>query len=128
MELKELKSLRDCNELDLLYKIIDIAEKNKKRTEEFLRGSKNSEVNGTAGVDIRWSMQDIRLLALLIRESIQASKGTKPVKVGSYKGEIISLTSLEKAIIDEKQRVENESNLAKRAENLRKKKRKERVG
>lgn len=127
MELKELEKLRDYNELDLLYKIIEIAEKNKRRTEEFLKGNKASDVNITAGVDIRWSMQDIRLLAMLIRESVQSSKGAKKIVTGNYKGEIIPLTTLEKAIVDEKLSIKNDENKSKRAENLRTKKRKEKV-
>jgi len=121
MEINELEELRSFNELDLLYKIIDVAESNKKRTEQFLRG------NGTAGVDVRQSMQDIRLLAELIRESIQMSKGTKKTAIGNYKGELIMLTKLEKAIVDKRISTEKEEVFIKRAENLRRKK-KENVG
>lgn len=122
MEINELKELREFSELDLLYKIIDVAESNKKRTEQFLRG------NGTAGVDVRQSMQDIRLLAELIRESIQMKKGTKKPAIGEYKGELITLTKLEKAIVDKKISLEKEEVFIKRAENLRRKKKKENVG
>jgi hypothetical protein len=122
MEINELEELRDFSELDLLYKIIDVAEGNKKRTEQFLRG------NGTAGVDVRQSMQDIRLLAELIRESIQMKKGTKKPAIGEYKGELITLTKLEKAIVDKKISLEKEEVFIKRAENLRRKKKKENVG
>jgi hypothetical protein len=119
MEVNELEELREFNELDLIFKIIEVAEGNKKRAEQFLRGNK------TAGVDIRHSMQDIRLLAELIRESIQLNKGTRKVKMGEYKGEFIPLTKLEKAIIDKKESLEKEEVYIKRAENLRKKKREE---
>lgn len=122
MEINELKELREFSELDLLYKIIDVAESNKKRTEQFLRG------NGTAGVDVRQSMQDIRLLAELIRESIQMKKGTKKPAIGEYKGELITLTKLEKAIVDKKISLEKEEVFIKRAENLRRKKKKENIG
>jgi len=121
MEINELEELRDYSELDLLYKIIEVAESNKKRAEQFLRG------NGTAGVDVRQSMQDIRLLAELIRESIQTKKGTKAVDVGDYKGETIPLTKLEKAIVDKKISIEKEEVFIKRAENLRRKKKKENI-
>lgn len=121
MELNELEDLREFNELDLIFKIIEVAESNKKRAEQFLRGNK------TAGVDIRHSMQDIRLLAELVRESIQTNKGTKKIKMGDYKGEFIPLTKLEKAIIDKKESIEKEEVYIKRAENLRKKKREERI-
>lgn len=121
MEIKELEQLRDCSELDLLYKIIEVAESNKKRVEQFLRG------NGTAGVDVRHSMQDIRLLAELIRESIQMKKGTKEPEVSEYKGSLIPMTKLEKAIVDKKVSEEKEEIYIKRVENFRKKTRKERV-
>ena len=121
MEINELEELREYSELDLLYKIIEVAESNKKRTEQFLRG------NGTAGVDVRQSMQDIRLLAELIRESIQMSKGKKKPVIGEYKGEVITLTKLEKAIIDKKISLEKEEVFIKRAENLRRNKKKENV-
>ena len=121
MEINELEGLRDFNELDLLYKIIDVAEGNKKRTEQFLRG------NGTAGVDVRQSMQDIRLLAELIRESIQMKKGTKKPAIGDYKGELITLTRLEKAIVDKKISIEKEEVFIKRADNLRREKKKENI-
>ena len=121
MEIKELEQLRDCSELDLLYKIIEVAESNAKRAEQFLRG------NGTAGVDVRHSMQDIRLLAELIRESIQMKKGTKEPDVSEYKGELIPMTKLEKAIVDKKISDEKNEVYTKRVENFRKKTRKERV-
>lgn len=121
MEINELEELRECNELDLLYKIVEVAESNKKRAEQFLRGNK------TAGVDVRHSMQDIRLLAELIRESVQTKKGTKKTRVGDYKGEVIKLNKLEKAIVDKKDSIRKEEIFIKRAENLRKQKRKERV-
>jgi len=121
MELNELEELREYNELDLLHKIIEVAESNKKRVEQILRGNK------TAGVDVRHSMQDVRLLAELIRESIQFNKGTKSPDIGDYKGESISLTKLEKAIVDKKESIKKEDIYIKRAENLRKKARKERI-
>jgi hypothetical protein len=121
MELNELEELRNYNELDLLYKLIEIANDTTKRTEQFLKGNK------TAGVDVRHSMQDVRMIAEFIREAIQVKKGTKQPPVGSYKGEIIPLTKLEKAIVDKKESNEKEEVFIKRAENLRIKKRRERV-
>ncbi len=121
MEIKELEMLREYSELDLLYKIIEVAESNKKRAEQFLRG------NGTAGVDVRHSMQDIRLLAELIRESIQIKKLKKEPEVGEYKGEMIPLTKLEKAIVDKQESIDKEEIYIKRIENFRKKKRKEKI-
>ena len=121
MELNELEELRGYSELDLLHKIIEVAQSNTKRTEQFLKGNK------TAGVDIRHSMQDVRLLAELIRESVQIKKGTKKPDMGDYKGEFIELTKLEKAIVDKKESIKKEEIYIKRAENLRKKKRRERI-
>lgn len=121
MELNELEELRNYNELDLLYKLIEIANDTTKRAEQFLKGNK------TAGVDVRHSMQDVRMIAEFIREAIQVKKGTKQPPVGSYKGEIIPLTKLEKAIVDKKESVEKEEVFIKRAENLRIKKRRERI-
>lgn len=121
MELNELEKLREFNELDLLHKIIEVAEGNKRRVEQIIRGNK------TAGVDVRHSMQDVRLLAELVRESVQIRKGTKEPNVGEYKGELIPLTKLEKAIVDKKESINKEDIYIKRAENLRKKERKERI-
>lgn len=121
MEIKELEELREYSELDLLYKIIEVVEGNKKRTEQFLRG------NGTAGVDVRHSMQDVRLLAELIRESIQIKKLNKEPEVGEYKGRKIPLTKLEKAIVDKKESIEKEEIYINRVANFRKSKRKEKI-
>lgn len=121
MELNELEELREYSELDLLYKLIEIAKGATKRTEQFLKGNK------TAGVDVRHSMQDVRLLAEFIRESIQMKKGTKQPDSGNYKGKKIPLTKLEKAIIDKRESIDKEEIFIKRAENLRIKKKKEKV-
>lgn len=121
MELSELEELRDYNELDLLYKLIEIAKDNVKRAEQFLKGNK------TAGVDVRHSMQDVRLLAEFIRESIQVKKGTKQTNIGEYKGELISLTKLEKAIVDKRESAEKEEIFINRAKNLRAIKKRERI-
>lgn len=122
MELNDLEELRGYNELDMLHKLIDVAQENMRRTEQFLKGNK------TAGVDVRHSMQDVRLLAEFIRESIQVKKGTKQPDVGEYKGEIIPLTKLEKAIVDKKESIQKEEIFIKRVENLRKNKRRQRIG
>ena len=121
MELNELEELRDYSELDLLYKLIEIANNNVKRTEQFLKGNK------TAGVDVRQSMQDVRLLAEFIRESIQIKKGRKKPEISEYKGEFIPITKLEKKIVDKKESLKKEEALIKRAENLRIKKKREKI-
>jgi hypothetical protein len=69
MGIDEIENLKDCNELDMLYKIIDIAESAKKRTEEVLSNNKQ------AGIDVRKKMQDIRLLAAIIRNKIVLRRG-----------------------------------------------------
>lgn len=121
MEINDLEELREFNELDLLHKIIEISEKSKKRVEQSLKGNK------TAGVDVRHSMQDVRFLAEIIRETVQMKKGIKKSNIGEYKGEIISLTKLEKAIVDKKESLKKEDDYIKRAENLRKNKKKEKI-
>lgn len=65
MDLNEIEGLKNCNELDLLYKIIEFAEGLKKRTELVLHN------NHAAGVDVRKKLQDIRLLSLIMRDEIQ---------------------------------------------------------
>ena len=95
MGLKELEELKDYNELDLLVKLIEIAESAKKRTEKVLRGNKS------AGVDVRKAMQDIRLLSEIIRDEIQRRKfkGKKlEVKVSPYNKNYI-MYYLEKTMI-----------------------------
>lgn len=71
MELKELEELKGFNELDMLYRLIEKAESEKKRTEQILKGNK------TAGVNVRKSLQDIRLLSEIIRDFIQRRKYKK---------------------------------------------------
>jgi hypothetical protein len=68
MDLKELEELKEFNELDMLDKLIEKAEGIKKRTEQILRGNKS------AGVDVRKTMQDIRLLSEIIRDEVQRRK------------------------------------------------------
>jgi hypothetical protein len=63
-----LEELKEFNELDMLDKLIEKAEGIKKRTEQILRGNKS------AGVDVRKTMQDIRLLSEIIRDEVQRRK------------------------------------------------------
>jgi hypothetical protein len=69
MELEELNGFVNLNELDLLYKLIEIAESNKKDTERVLRGE------SAAGIRVRNKLQDIRTLCEIIRDKIQIRKG-----------------------------------------------------
>ncbi len=104
MKLKELESLKECNELDLLYKIIDIANASKKRTEEVLGGNKQ------AGVDVRKSLQDIKIISEIIRDMIQIRKKKKS---GDKKNK------LTKAIVREKDRIKKEEEKINRLEKIR---------
>lgn len=104
MDLKELEELNNFNELDLLYKLIEKAEGIKKRTEQVLRGNKS------AGVDVRKSMQDIRLLSEIIRDLVQRRKFKKSSKEDS---------KLEKAISAEKKRLLREEARIKKLEEKR---------
>jgi hypothetical protein len=92
-ELSDLESLRDCNELDLLYKIIDLANKSKQRTEDLVKGNKS------AGVDIRKAMQSIKMLSEIIRDNTQVRRGVKNKK-----------EKLEEYIEREKARIKREEN------------------
>ena len=71
MELDEVLEMEEFNELDLLYKIIDIAESTTKDAEKVLKGQKE------AGICVRDKMQDIKLLCDSIRDKVQIRKGTK---------------------------------------------------
>lgn len=104
MDLKELESLRDYNELDLLYKLIEIANNSKKRTEQILKGNKQ------AGVDVRKSLQDIKMITEIMRDKIQLRKFNKTED---------EYTRLNKAINKEKERLKREEEKIKRLEKTR---------
>jgi len=109
MELNDLENLKNCNELDLLYKIIEIAEGAKKRTELVLHN------NYSAGVDVRKTLQDVRLLSLIMRDQIQR-------RAQSGRGKKISKKSaLDKAIQLEILRLKKEDERIKKLEEKRKK-------
>lgn len=108
MDLSELEDLKNCNELDLLYKIIEVAEGIKKRTEFVLHN------NHAAGVDVRKKLQDIRLLALIMRDEIQRREKKR-------KNEAISKESaIDKAIQSEIIRLKKEDERIKKLEEKRK--------
>lgn len=107
MNLKELEGLKEFNELDLLYKLIDKSESIKKRTEQILRGNKS------AGVQVRKTVQDIRLLSEIIRDLIQRRKLKTPSNKES---------KLDKAIDSEKKRLIREEARIKKLEEARIKK------
>ena len=87
MNLEELESLKDLNELDLLYKIIDIAQERILDTESVIA----EYLWKVSGVRVRQSMQDIKLISDIIRNNIQVRKEKTDTKI------------LEKAIQKEKQ-------------------------
>lgn len=108
MDLSELEELKTYNELDLLYKIIEVAEGTKKRTELVLHN------NHAAGVDVRKTLQDIRLLSLIMRDQIQRrdrKRKNKPVSKSS---------ALEKAIKAENARLKKEDERIRKLEEKRK--------
>lgn len=97
MELKELDELKEFNELDLLYRLIEKAESEKKRTEQILKGNK------TAGVNVRKALQDIRLLSEIIRDFIQRRKYKKEPKKDSKL--IQAINSEKKRLLREEKRI-----------------------
>lgn len=108
MDLNELEELKSYNELDLLYKIIEVAESMKKRTEFVLHN------NHAAGVDIRKKLQDIRLLSLIMRDEIQRrekKRKNKPLNKESV---------IDKAIKAELNRIKKEEEKIKKLEEKRK--------
>lgn len=108
MDLSELEELKKYSELDLLYKIIEVAESAKKRTELILHN------NHAAGVDVRKTLQDVRLLSLIMRDQIQRrdrKRRNKPVSKSS---------ALDKAIKAENARLKKEDERIRKLEEKRK--------
>lgn len=108
MDLSELEELKTYSELDLLYKIIEVAEGAKKRTELVLHN------NHAAGVDVRKTLQDIRLLSLIMRDQIQRrdrKRRNKPVSKSS---------ALDNAIKAENARLKKEDERIRKLEEKRK--------
>jgi len=108
MDLSELEELKTYNELDLLYKIIEVAESVKKRTELVLHN------NHAAGVDVRKTLQYVRLLSLIMRDQIQRrdrKRRNKPVSKSS---------ALDKAIEAENARLKKEDERIRKLEEKRK--------
>jgi hypothetical protein len=104
MKLKELEELRNCNELDMLYKIIDKAEGIKKKTEQVIKGKK------APGVDVRKVLQDIRLLSEIMRDTIQMRK---------FNANDRQESKLEKAIESEQKRLIREEERIRKLEERR---------
>jgi hypothetical protein len=108
MDLNELENLKNLSELDLLYKIIEVAEGAKKRTELVLHN------NHAAGVDVRKTLQDIRLLSLIMRDQIQRRDRKRKNKVLSDE------SAIDKAIQAEILRLKKEDARIKKLEEKRK--------
>lgn len=108
MILNELEDLKKCNELDLLYKIIEVAESLKKRTELVLHN------NHAAGVDVRKKLQDIRLLSLIMRDEIQRRDKKRKNREASKE------SALDKAIQAEINRLNKEDERIQKLEEKRK--------
>lgn len=85
MEIYELKQMKDFNELDMLYKIIELANSIKKDTEKVLKGEK------AASIRVRSKLQDIKTICDITRDKIQIRRGKKITKEGA--------SSFEKAIL-----------------------------
>jgi len=96
MNLEELENLRNLNELDLLYLITKISQDSYDDAESVIR-QKRWKV---PGVRLRTQMQDIKLIAGIIRDNVQIRKSTNWNS---------RTHALEKAIEKEKERLQRES-------------------
>lgn len=94
MTLEQMEELRNLSSLDILYKLIDLAENSTKDAEKTLKGVKK------AGVRLRKNMQDIKLLSDVIRDKVQMTKGAEWGEKRKF--------SLDKAIEIEKKRLQKE--------------------
>jgi hypothetical protein len=108
MDLSELEELKTYSELDLLYKIIEVAEGAKKRTELVLHN------NHAAGVDVRKTLQDVRLLSLIMRDQIQRRDRKRKNK------SVSKSSALDKAIKAENTRLKKEDERIRKLEEKRK--------
>ena len=109
MDLHKLEELSECNELDVLYKIIDIAQDIRPRVEKVLHN------NREAGVDVRKAMQDIRILATIMRDQVQIRYKEKRGREQKQE------SALYKAIMAEKNRIKKLDEKIERLEEKRKK-------
>jgi hypothetical protein len=96
MELQDLERLGTLNELDLLYEITKISQANLEDAEAVVKQKRWK----ASGVRLRDSMQDIKLIAEIIRDKIQIRKGVDWGPKRKF--------ALDKAIEEEKERIEKE--------------------
>jgi hypothetical protein len=74
MDLEELERLRNLNELDLLHKIVEISQESYDAAEEAIKQQRGWKYRG---VTLRDKMQDVKLIAEIIRDKIQLRKGVE---------------------------------------------------
>ncbi len=106
MTLEELEYLKECNELDMLHIMRNKINSIEGLTERVLKGVKSN------GVDVRKTLQDIRLLAEIMRDEIQNRK---------FKNKNKEETKLYQAIEHEKKRLIKEEERLKKLEEKREK-------
>ena len=87
----ELLEMIDCNELDMLYLLIEKAEKAEKDAESTIKGV------DAAAARVRDIMLDVKLMADVIREKIQRRRGLEKVR-----------DHLKEAIIEEERKEHHE--------------------
>lgn len=104
--LQELEEMKEYNELDILFKVIERATNIKGITEKTIKGNK------TAGVDTRKHIQDLRMLLEIMRDKIQYRKDNLEEDENS---------KLFKAIEKEKKRIKEEEERFKLLEEKRRK-------
>ena len=107
MNLKQLKELKSLNELDLLYKIIDIAKENFVDVETVIKQHKSK----VAGIRVRSNILDIKILVDLIREGVLVRRGLLLRK--GRPGVLANAITSEKEF-QKKQKIKNEKNRRKR--------------
>lgn len=98
MDLAELEELKDFNELDVLFKIIEKAESLKDITEKTIRGNKS------AGVETRKFIQELRMLSEIMRDKIQHRRYNKDE--GEDSRLFKEIEKEKKRIIEEEKRIQ----------------------
>ena len=100
MTLPELERLRDCNELDLVYKMQEVLKTAEKKAHKVIMGSKMPRV------ELRKSMNDLRILCMIMRDMVKMRDS------GAEKN-----NALEAVIQQEKSAIEREKKNEKLASN-----------
>lgn len=113
MTLEELEYLKECNELDMLHIMRNKINSIEGLTERVLKGVKSN------GVEVRKTLQDIRLLSEIMRDEIQNRK---------FKNKEKKDTKLFQIIEQEKKRLIKEDERLKKLEEKRERLRLQRIG